>query len=577
MTAGSARTHRVAVNGDIVGYSRLLADDYETTTATMADHRRLIDEQLERRNGEMANFVGDSFMAVFDSPIDAVQAAIEITTAIETANADVPVARRVEFRMGIDSGEVGITDGNYHGDALNTAARIQAIARPGGISISGRVYRALDEPALRFRPLGQHRLKNIPEGIDVYEFADLPSDRPSTSAGPLSLESPTLAVLPIHTEMVDDQVRTGAAMIRQDLIHRLSSVPQLLVVDASTEPGTDRSPSGARYMLETGVHQFGQQARIFATLYDVTTMNVVKSHKWTTPVGGLFTLAETVADEVARSVEIDLIIGEPAGFYAELADPEAIERIYLGWYHLRTDTREGWSRALELFTEVAESHPDHPYGHGLSAFALWLGAANGWVADPGVTLQQARELAYKAHEVGDSTGLSQAVEAAIRMSEGRVDEALDALENLVIVRPTCDVTFGLEGSLRRYLGDWQRAVELLDVAMRLTGINKPWYPTVKASSLFVGGRFEEAASIAESVLEYQPHNLEALLVLAAAQAELGLERRSRATVAQIRQLYPSIDAGAWLDQNPYQRPDVVERWKGDLAAAGLIDEHPEPR
>ncbi|OFW63981.1 MAG: hypothetical protein A2135_00350 [Actinobacteria bacterium RBG_16_67_15] len=570
MTIESARrTEKVAVNGDVVGYSRLLADDYETTTATMAAHRRLIDDQLALRNGVMANFVGDSFMAVFDTAIDAVQAAIAITAAIEAGNADVPAARRVEFRMGIDRGEVGVTDGNYHGDALNTAARIQAIARPGGISISGRVYQALDEPALRFRPLGQHKMKNIPEGVDVYEFSDLPSDRPSTAAGSLALESPTLAVLPIHTEMADDQVRSGAAVIRQDLIHRLSAVPGLSIVDAGPDPGSGRAPGGARYMLETGVNQFGEQARVYASLYDVTTMNVVKSHKWTTPVGDLFTLSDAVADEVARSVETDLIIGEPAGLYAELADPEAIERVYLGWYHMRTDTREGWSRALELFGEVAVSHPQHAYGHSLSAFALWLGAANGWVPDPAAALAQARDCARKAAAIGDPTGMSQAVQAAILMAEGKVDEALEALENLVIVRPTCDVTFGLEGSLRRYLGEWQKAVELLDVAMRLTGMNKPWYPTVKASSLFVGGRFEEAASIAESVLEYQPHNLEALLVLAAAQTELGLDRRSRATVAQIRERYPSIDVDAWLDQNPYQRSDVVERWKGDLAAAGL--------
>jgi tetratricopeptide (TPR) repeat protein len=253
-----------------------------------------------------------------------------------------------------------------------------------------------------------------------------------------------------------------------------------------------------------------------------------------------------------------------------LNDPEAIERIYLGWYQLRTDTREGWSKALDLFTRVSESHPTHPYGHGLAAFAMWLGAANGWSPDPAAALQQAREMANRAVEVGDVTGLSQAVEAAILMLEGRIEQALERLENLEIVRPTCDVTFGLEGSLRRYLGDWQKAVELLDVAMRLTGINKPWYPTVKASSLFVGGRLEEAVSIAESVVEYQPHNLEALLVLAAAQMELGMERRARATVARIQEQYPAMDAAAWLDQSPYQRRDVVERWKHDLAAVGLI-------
>ncbi len=113
-------------------------------------------------------------------------------------------------------------------------------------------------------------------------------------------------------------------------------------------------------------------------------------------------------------------------------------------------------------------------------------------------------------------------------------------------------------------------MELLDVAMRLTGINKPWYPTVKACSLFMGGRVDQAASIAETVLEYQPHNLEALLVLAAAQVEMGLDRRAHATTELIKQRFPSVDVEAWLDRNPYQSDAMVARWKDDLTSAGVL-------
>jgi tetratricopeptide (TPR) repeat protein len=146
------------------------------------------------------------------------------------------------------------------------------------------------------------------------------------------------------------------------------------------------------------------------------------------------------------------------------------------------------------------------------------------------------------------------------------------MDQLVITRPTCDVTYGLEGSVRRYLGQWEKAVDLLDVAMGLTGINKPWYPTVKASSLFVGGRLDEAVALAEGVLAHQPNNLEALLVLAAAQVELGLERRARATADLISERFPSIDVQDWLDKTPYQRREIVERWKGDMVSAGAITE-----
>ena len=120
------------------------------------------------------------------------------------------------------------------------------------------------------------------------------------------------------------------------------------------------------------------------------------------------------------------------------------------------------------------------------------------------------------------------------------------------------------------MGEWEEAVDLLDIAMRLTGVNKPWYPTVKACSLFIGNRVEQAASVSESVLEYQPNNVEALLVLAVSQVELGLDRRAAATAHTIRERFPTLDVNVWLDRNPYQDIVLVDRWKADLAKIDLI-------
>lgn len=559
----------MALNADVVGYSALVADDLEATTATMTAYHQMVEARVAENGGTLANFVGDSFMAVFSDAMAGLRTAIAITAEVEERNTDLPAHGQVRFRMGMDQGHVTFAEGNHHGDALNIAARIQAIAPAGGLAVSGRVYQALDEPALRFRAIGRQRMKNIPEQVDVYEFVNLPTDRHDRAVDrSLALESPTLAILPIHTEMVDDTVRATAGMIRHDLLHRLSALPDLEVIDAPADPGGGPG-STARYMVETGVHQFGSNVRVFALLFDMVTMNVVKSHKWMTTVDEMFAVSEVLANELAHSIEVELVIGEPARLYAELDDPAAIEKVYLGWYHLRNDTKEGWHRALEMFSDVARSHPNHPYGFVLGGFAWWLGAANGWTSDADAALERAVELAGQGAEAGDRTGMAQAVEAAVLMSQGAVDEAASKLDHLAIVRPTCDITYGLEGSVRRYLGQWERAIELLDMAMRLTGINKPWYPTVKASSLFVGGRLDEAASLAEGVLDYQPNNLEALLVLAAAQVELGLERRARATGELIRERFPSMDVADWLDKTPYQR-EIVERWKGDLMSAGAI-------
>lgn len=565
------RSEMVALNADVVGYSQLIADDLEAMTATMDEYRDLVERRVGENGGTLVNFVGDNFMTVFAGAMDAMRTAIAISTEIETRNATRASSRRTRFRMGMDQGVVTVSGDEYFGDALNIAARIQAIARPGGISVSGRVYQALDEPALRFRPLGRRRLKGIPEEADIYEFADLPGDE---SAPPghrsLALESPIVAVLPIHVEMVDESVRATAGILRTDLIHRLTRIPQLKVIDARTEPSSGGAREAARYMIETGVHQAGDNVRIYANVLDVTTMNIVKSHRWTAKAADLFGVSDELADEVGRALEVDLIVGEPAGLYADLDDPEAIEQVYLGWYHLNTGTPEGWARSLELFDKVARTHPDKPYGHVLSAFANWMGASSGWAREPDDTFLLARHQAQVALATGDPTGMARTVEAAILMSQGRGQEALEAIEKVEILRPTCDITFGLEGSVRRYLGEWEKAVDLTDKAMRLTGVNKPWYPTVQACSLFMGGRVEQAAAMAEMVLEHQPHNLEALLVLTAAQVELGLDRRARATAELIRERFPTVDVAVWLDGNPYRGRDVVDRWRDDLISAGAI-------
>jgi len=561
-------TRIVVLNADVVGYSRLVADDFTSTSAAMEDYRKLVAAKIAASNGTLIDFIGDNFMAAFNAAIDAVQAAIAIASDVEHANEGTPAHRQIRFRMGLDLGRVASSGGRYVGDPLNIASRLQEIAPPGGICISGSVYRALDEPALRFRPMGRQKLKHIPEEVDVYRFADLPSDgAASTQRKALSLELPSVAVLPIHTESVDSSVAATAGILRSDLLHRLASVPQLRVIDAAAEPDRERA---ARYMIETGVQQAQNNVRVYAVLFDVTTMNIVKSYKWTRQAEDLFSLSERFADNVARSIEVELIVGEPAGLYSELDDPKAIEKINLGWYHLRSDTREGWARALELFGDVMRSHPHQPYGHVLSAYASWIGAASEWAADPEEMFRQARRQARDGLAAGDQTGMARAVEAAILMSEGRQSEALTLIEQLGILRPTCDVTYGLEGSVRRYMGQWEKAIDLIDTAMRLTGVNKPWYPTVKACSLFMGGRIEQAAAIAEIVLDHQPHNLEALLVLAAAQVELGLKRRARATTEMIRGHFPSVNVGAWLDKHPYAIKDVVVRWKRDLEMAGAM-------
>lgn len=566
----------VALNADIVSYSRLLADDPEHTAAAMSEARAVVNDEIAEAGGTLVNFVGDNFMAVFDESEPAVRAAISITNTLAATNALVPEYQRLRFRMGVDKGTVVIDDdGSYLGDALNIAARIQSIARPGGLSVSGGVYRALDEPALRFHPKGRQKLKNIPEQVEVYDFADLPSgdDTAVTPRRQLALETPKVAIMPMHVEALSPELKSVGAFVLADVISGLVGLRNLDVVDLTTTLGESKGDaeiaSNVRYVLYSGIVQVGTRVRLWAQAIEELTHNAVWARKWDTTGEELLDVADQFADDIVRAFEVELIVGEPARLYHDLGDPAAVAKVYETYYHLTAGTVVGWSQARKIAEELKADFPDSMLGVSMSSFTNWMGATQGFSEDPEQSLRDARIDAERAIDIGDETGLASMVLAAITLAEGDADGALNQISTAKISRPTCDLTWAIEGSVRRFLGQWEEAIELVDQAMELSPVNKPWYPTVLASSYYVGERYEQAAAVAEEVLEFQPLNMEALLVLAASQSELGLERRARATGDTIRDRFPQANISEWLASNPYQDDRFITRWKKDLEGAGL--------
>lgn len=546
-----------------------MSDDRARTSATVEELRQLVAEQVEASSGKLINFVGDNFMALFEDALHGIQAAIAITDAVYDRNADLPPSRRVEFRMGLDQGEVSEVNGTYFGDPLNIAARIQAKAKPGGISVSARVYRALDEPSLRFRTTGTHRLKNIPEPVEIFEY-DLGHGRTHGLVSKVVFDLPTLIILPVIAEGVSGRVKATAEVFRSDLIHRLSELDHVKVIENMAGDSFDGGP--AHYIVEIGVVEIGDSVRIYAKLTEVATMNVATSLKWVTTMDGFLDLIESMVDDFERRVEIELVVGDRAALYDTVENPEVSRKMFQGWYHLMVPNKIDWRQAIQLFNEIVEEVPDSIYGRVMQAFGNWLGAAEGFASNPEELLDLAFEQASDLEKLEDPTGMASMVKAAVYLSRNQPEAALATIENVQITRPTCDLTFALEGSIRRYLGQWQQSVDLINTAIDLAAVTPPWYPTVQACSLFLGERLDRAGQLSAEVVEHYPDTIEALLILAAVQAEMGLERRARATVDEIKERFPAFDFDRWLEAHPYRDPGVVERWRRDLAAVGLGDD-----
>jgi adenylate cyclase len=428
---------------------------------------------------------------------------------------------------------------------------------------------------LRFHSKGVQRLKNIPEHVEVYDFADLPDkdDTSLTPTRPLALDTPKVAIVPMHVEGTSPELQSVASFLLSDVISGLVGLRNLDVVDVTKtlgqQQGAEEFASNVRYVLYSGIVQVGTRVRLWAQALEVITQNALWAQKWDTDVDSLLDMADEFADEIVRAFEVELIVGEPARIYHELGDPKAVAKVYETYYHLTSGTQSGWNQARQVAEALKAEIPDSLLGLVMLSFTNWLGASQGFAENPEQSLMDARADAERAKELGDQTGLASMVIAAITLAQGDADSALSQISATKVTRPTCDLTWAVEASVRRFLGQWEEAVELVDQAMGLSPVNKPWYPTVLASSYYVGGRYEQAAAVAEEVLEFQPQNIEALLVLAASQSELGLDRRANATGDLIRERFPRANISEWLASNPYQDDQFIDRWKKDLEGAGL--------
>jgi class 3 adenylate cyclase/tetratricopeptide (TPR) repeat protein len=547
-----------ALHADVVGYTRHLSDDPEGTIATLGAYRGIISDALADRGGRLGDFIGDSFLALFPDSKSAIAAAVSISLGVKSDPGPVPL----RFRMGIDEGDVVVmSDGRAFGDAINIAARIQAITEVGGINVSEAVYEALDEPEMRFRPLGARRFKNVPGEVRVYELQGIAE--PHRSLRPRI--RPSLAVFAFPATPGHEHL---AEAIRLDLLTHLVRMPGLDVIEPDGR--AERDGSDAAYFLEGGLQVVGGRLRVYVQLVEMRTFNRLWAERWEAKVEEVFELQDQVGVTVARWLETELIIGEPSRLYREALEPRLVDLVYRGWSELAKPTVDGLRAAIAAFDEVSAASPDEPTGYSLSAFARWYGVLSGVSDSPTRDLIAARDMATRIVHLDDPSGLSQMVRAALALYEAEdLEGAIADAEVAVARRPTCDLTFGIYASVERYRGNWEAAVAASHRAIELSPTPRPWFETTLAGAYFAGGRYREAADVVEALSVTGNDSLESMLLLAASQQALGQTRSAARTVATARERYPGARRASLVRIHPFRDPEVIERWQALLEEAGL--------
>ncbi|MEN8114999.1 MAG: adenylate/guanylate cyclase domain-containing protein [Actinomycetota bacterium] len=571
--------HATALHGDVVGYSRLVADNEIETYNTLQVLRRIIDQEVDARGGTIASFVGDEFLAVLPSEDGAVTAAIEIQRKIANENNGLPDGRKMRFRLGVHAGEITNAGDRWYGDAINIAARLQALAEPGGINISREALDGAGDVPARVVSLGPQRLKNIPERVTVLKLVDESLERDDSK--PWRRRIPTssktsLAVSPFVNYGADEDSHFADGLMMA-LTISLMQIPGVDVVsELSTLGYRDQSFSaqqlghelGVRYVLEGAVQRSGSQVRVLTQLIDVDDGRTGWADRFEASLDDVFTAQDEIVSAIVAELDIEILGGEVARMYRLEISAPAVEVLYRGLQHLSRGTPAELQLAADAFEEVIALEPDSPSGFTMAAMAHNWMAMFGATDDVGGRYKIAEKRAIEAIERDDASGIGQTVLAHIRVQHHDWDGALDAVKEATNLRPSCDLTYGVAASVMRYLGRWQDAVDYAERAARLSPLFSSWYHGIRANAEFLSGNYEAAADAAEGVVAENEEDVDALLTLAAAQSALGLSRHATAAVDHARRTRPGLSSEALRDL-PYRDASDLDRFIGELEAAGL--------
>ncbi|QDW37829.1 adenylate/guanylate cyclase domain-containing protein [Bradyrhizobium sp. KBS0727] len=567
---------------DVAGYSRLMGADEEGTLARLkACRRELMDPEIAEHRGRVVKTTGDGILIEFPSVVDAVRCAMDVQRGMAERNANVTDEQRIEFRVGINLGDIMIEAEDIHGDGVNIAARLESIAEPGGICISDSSYQQVrDKFTIPFEDMGLQQLKNIARPVRVYRVLigrSAPRERPALALP----DKPSIAVLPFQNMSGDPEQEYFADGMVEDIITEMSRIRWLFVI-ARNSTFTYKGHAvavkqvarelGVRYVLEGSVRKGGNRVRVTAQMIDATSGAHIWAERYDRDLSDIF----AVRDEITASVAGDI---EPALAEAEqqrvLRKPperlDAWEAYQRGLWHFNKYRPEENQTAQTFFRQAIALDPNFAPGHYGNALALQWGIWH-FSSRPFLEVQEtAREEAQIAVSLDDKDAMAHAVLAHMMMWGGQWEAAIAEARTAVALNPNSAFVISMLGCVLGFGGYREEALERLQQAMRAS----PHDPLIwlwsiwRALLQFFSRDFVAALQTLRQVVRLRPSYAPPFEYVAASLAYLGqldeareaLERVPPQSAEQLRR---------WQQRPPWMRPeDYALRVEGVHLAAGV--------
>ncbi len=567
---------------DVAGYSRLIGDDEEGTIARFQAHRReLIDPKIAAHQGRIVKTTGDGFLAEFASPVKAVRCAIEVQQGMADRNADLAPDRRIQFRIGINLGDVVVDEGDIHGDGVNVAARLEGIAEPGTVYISRAVRDFVHaSPGIALEDIGEQALKNIASPVHVFRIA-LPGFAPGTTlnAPPLVPDKPSIAVLPFMNMSSDAEQEFFSDGITEDLITDLSKVSGLFVIARNSsfaykgrsvriqDIGRDL---GVRFVLEGSIRKAGNRVRITAQLIDAANGGHLWADRFDRELTDIFATQDEVVEKIVSVLSVKLTKREQERLSRRgTSSVEAYENWLRARQLLGRGSREAIAEAKVLHGRAIAIDPSFAAPHAGLALAAISEYASGWAEDSAAALDDAERWARRALELDAQEPVSHMALGNVLLWRRDHAAALAECRQMIAIDPNFAQGHGATGYVLMFSGRAAEALEEFAVAMRLDPHFPPILLHFVAQAHFSLGNYETAAQLLKDRIARSPGTDSSRMLLAACYGHLGRIDDARSAWAGMLKVNPDFSLAQRERVLPYKDARDFQRIVDGLAKAGL--------
>lgn len=581
---GPERRLAAVFAADMVGYSRLMEADETGTLARLKTHRiELIDPAITKNRGRIIKTTGDGMLVEFHSVVDAVLCAAEVQRRMARRNADVAPARWMQFRIGINLGDV-IVDGNdIFGDGVNVASRLEVLAESGGICVSGAVRDQVGDRLedMSFEDLGDQTVKNIVRPIRVFRIRLDPDsrvapDQARNAAAPTVARKPSIAVLPLVNMSGDPEQEFFADGLTEDIITELSRFHDLLVISRNSsfvykgkavKVQEVAKEFAVDYVLEGSVRKAGDRIRVTVQLIDAEADRHVWAERYDRELADIF----AIQDEMTRAIVATLPGRVEAAAHDRVKrkptdNMAAYECVLAAKVLHHRSTREDNAEAQRLLERAIALDPNYAHAHAWRACVLGQTWVYSWCADRDATFEQLAVELEIALKLDDNDSDVHRILAALNLNREDHDKAAYHQERALALNPNYDLVVVQQGELLTWLGRPEEGIDWIKKAMRLNPYHPERFWSHLGRACYCAEKYAEAAE-AFSRITRPDHTHHAFL--AATFAQMGNAVAAAAHAAEVLKREPNFSAATYLTTQHYKREVDRERHAAGLLKAGL--------